>query len=76
MRLLTNKAEPNFAGIVTDCAFLADALATRDGNLEALSRWPQYMAYFESITLLSAIRFGDQAYRLGLDCHHKLQRAL
>ena len=38
-----------------DLMFLADALATRDGNLEALSRWPQYMAYFEPITLLSAI---------------------
>jgi alkanesulfonate monooxygenase len=38
-----------------DLMFLADALATRDGNLNALSRWPQYMAYFEPITLLSAI---------------------
>jgi alkanesulfonate monooxygenase len=38
-----------------DLMFLADALATRDGRLEALSRWPQYMAYFEPITLLSAI---------------------
>jgi FMN-dependent oxidoreductase (nitrilotriacetate monooxygenase family) len=27
----------------------------RDGNLDALSRWPQYMAYFEPITLLSGI---------------------
>ena len=38
-----------------DLMFLADAVATRDGSLEALSRWPQYMAYFEPITLLSAI---------------------
>jgi N-acetyl-S-(2-succino)cysteine monooxygenase len=38
-----------------DLMFLADALATRDGNLDALSRWPQYMAYFEPVTLLSAI---------------------
>lgn len=38
-----------------DLMFLADALAVRDGNLEALSRWPQYMAYFEPITLLSGI---------------------
>jgi alkanesulfonate monooxygenase len=30
-------------------------LATRDGNLESLSRWPQYMAYFEPVTLLSAL---------------------
>ena len=39
-----------------DMMFLADAVATRDGNLEALSRWPQYMAYFEPLTLLSATR--------------------
>jgi FMN-dependent oxidoreductase (nitrilotriacetate monooxygenase family) len=38
-----------------DAMFLADALAVRDGKREALSRWPQYMAYFEPITLLSAI---------------------
>lgn len=38
-----------------DLMFLADAIATRDGNFEALSRWPQYMAYFEPLTLLSAI---------------------
>ncbi len=38
-----------------DLMFLADALATRDGKVEALSRWPQYMAYFEPVTLLSAV---------------------
>lgn len=38
-----------------DLIFLADALATREGNLDALRRWPQYMAYFEPLTLLSAI---------------------
>lgn len=38
-----------------DLIFLADALAVRQGNLEALSRWPQYMAYMEPITLLSAL---------------------
>ncbi|HLB96073.1 MAG TPA: LLM class flavin-dependent oxidoreductase, partial [Acetobacteraceae bacterium] len=38
-----------------DVLFLADALAVREGRAEALSRWPQYMAYFEPITLLSAI---------------------
>ncbi len=38
-----------------DMMFLADAVATRDGKLESLSRWPQYMAYFEPITLLSAV---------------------
>ena len=31
-----------------DLMFVADAVATRDGKLEALSRWPQYMAYFGS----------------------------
>ena len=35
-----------------DLMFVADAVATRDGNLEALSRWPQYMAYFDPLTLL------------------------
>ena len=38
-----------------DVMFLADAIATRDGRREALSRWPQYMAYFEPLTLLSGI---------------------
>ncbi len=38
-----------------DLMFLADALAVRDGRSEALRRWPQYMAYFEPLTLLSAI---------------------
>jgi N-acetyl-S-(2-succino)cysteine monooxygenase len=47
-----------------DLMFLADAVATRDGNLEALSRWPQYMAYFEPLTLLSAIAAVTE--RLGL----------
>jgi FMN-dependent oxidoreductase (nitrilotriacetate monooxygenase family) len=38
-----------------DLIFLADSSATRDGNLNALSRWPQYMAYFEPTTLLSGL---------------------
>ena len=38
-----------------DLMFLADALAVRDGRNDALRRWPQYMAYFEPLTLLSAI---------------------
>ena len=38
-----------------DLFFLRDNPATRDGNLEALKRWPQYMCYFEPTTLLSAI---------------------
>ena len=38
-----------------DMMFLADASSTRDGNLDALSRWPQYMAYFEPTMLLAGI---------------------
>lgn len=38
-----------------DLVFLADAIATRDGNLQALARWPQYMAYFDPVTLLAGI---------------------
>src|ERR1700680_4372550 len=34
-----------------DMIFLADAVATGDGDLSALKRWPQYMAYFEPTTL-------------------------
>ena len=35
--------------------FVADAVAVRDGKLAALSRWPQYMAYFDPLTLLPAL---------------------
>src|SRR5690349_4526292 len=38
-----------------DLIFLADAVATRDGNLQALSRWPQYMAFFDPLTLLAGL---------------------
>lgn len=38
-----------------DFVFLADASATRHGNLAALSTWPQYMAYFEPTTLITAM---------------------
>jgi FMN-dependent oxidoreductase (nitrilotriacetate monooxygenase family) len=47
-----------------DLMFLADAVAVRDGRSEALRRWPQYMAYFEPLTLLSAI--ASLTTRLGL----------
>jgi FMN-dependent oxidoreductase (nitrilotriacetate monooxygenase family) len=47
-----------------DLMFLADAAATRNGQLSALRRWPQYMAYFEPITLLSGI--AARTSRLGL----------
>ena len=38
-----------------DFIFLADALAIRAANMAGLSRWPQYMAYFEPLTLLSGL---------------------
>jgi FMN-dependent oxidoreductase (nitrilotriacetate monooxygenase family) len=38
-----------------DLIFLADALSIRHGDLKAQGRWPQYMAYFEPLTLLSAM---------------------
>src|ERR1700726_2766343 len=38
-----------------DLMFVADAVAARDGKLEALSRWPQYMAYFDPLTPLPAL---------------------
>jgi len=47
-----------------DLMFLADAVATRDGNLEALSRWPQYMAFFDPVTLLAGI--AAMTERIGL----------
>ena len=40
------------------------ALATRDGNLDALKRWPQYMACFEPTTLLAALSVATS--RIGL----------
>lgn len=49
-----------------DMIFLADAVATRDGNLEALKRWPQYMAYFEPTTLLAALAVATK--HIGLVC--------
>jgi alkanesulfonate monooxygenase len=38
-----------------DMMFLADAVATRDGDLNALKHWPQYMAFFDPLTLLAGI---------------------
>jgi FMN-dependent oxidoreductase (nitrilotriacetate monooxygenase family) len=38
-----------------DLIFLADLLAIRRNSPEARARWPQYMAYFEPLTLLSAM---------------------
>ena len=49
-----------------DFVFMADAVATRDGNMDALSRWPQYMAHFEPITLLAATASATR--HIGLVC--------
>jgi alkanesulfonate monooxygenase len=49
-----------------DFVFMADAVATRDGNMEALSRWPQYMAHFEPVTLLAAAAAVTE--QIGLVC--------
>jgi len=38
-----------------DLIFLADSVASRAGNLDALKRWPQYMTFFEPTTLMSAL---------------------
>jgi N-acetyl-S-(2-succino)cysteine monooxygenase len=38
-----------------DLMFLADSVAIRSGKLDALRRWPQYMAYFDPLTLLAGI---------------------
>ena len=38
-----------------DLIFLADTLAIRESDLRAQGRWPQYVAYFEPLTLLSAM---------------------
>jgi alkanesulfonate monooxygenase len=47
-----------------DLMFMADSAATRDGKLSALSRWPQYMAYFEPPIMMAAL--AGQTKRLGL----------
>ena len=38
-----------------DLMFLANSVAIRTGRLDALRRWPQYMAYFDPLTLLAGI---------------------
>ena len=47
-----------------DFVFLADTNAVRHGNLDALSRWPQYMVFFEPTTLLAAM--ASVTSRIGL----------
>jgi N-acetyl-S-(2-succino)cysteine monooxygenase len=38
-----------------DLMFLADSAAVRGGDLNALRRWPQYMAFFDPFTLMAGI---------------------
>ncbi|BCH29900.1 putative monooxygenase YxeK [Mesorhizobium sp. L-8-10] len=38
-----------------DFIFFADTPAVRDGNIDAVSRWPLYAAQFEPLTLLGAL---------------------
>jgi len=38
-----------------DLIFVADAVAIRDGDLGPLSRWPQYMCFFDPVPLMSGI---------------------
>ena len=38
-----------------DFVFFADVPAIRDGNMDAISRWPLYAAQFEPVTLLGAL---------------------
>jgi hypothetical protein len=44
-----------------DLMFLADAVAVRDGKLAALSRWPQYMVFFDPVTLSRRLRRSPSA---------------
>lgn len=47
-----------------DLLFLADAVATRSGDMAALRRWPQYMCFFDPLTLLAALATATS--RIGL----------
>jgi alkanesulfonate monooxygenase len=47
-----------------DMVFLADGVATRQADMEALSRSVQFVAHFEPITLLSALAMTTS--RIGL----------
>ncbi len=49
-----------------DFVFMADTVGTRDGDMRALRRWPQYMAHFEPISLLSATAAVTE--KVGLVC--------
>lgn len=51
-------------GGALDFVFFADVPAIRDGNLDAISRWPLYAAQFEPVTLLGALSVATS--RIGL----------
>ena len=51
-----------------DFMFLADAVAMREANLAGLSRWPQYVAYFEPLTLLSGLAAVTERIGLAATC--------
>jgi alkanesulfonate monooxygenase SsuD/methylene tetrahydromethanopterin reductase-like flavin-dependent oxidoreductase (luciferase family) len=55
-----------------DLMFVADAVAVRDGRLAALSRWPQYMVYFDPADLAAGARGRDDPYRPLRHCHDQL----
>lgn len=47
-----------------DLMFIADAITIRDGDLKALKRWPQYMAFFDPMILFAGI--AARTSRIGL----------
>src|SRR5262245_11608325 len=47
-----------------DMIFLADGVASRESDMEALTRFVQFVAHFEPITLLSALAMATN--RIGL----------
>ena len=51
-----------------DFMFLADAVAIREANFAGLSRWPQYVAYFEPLTLLSGLAAVTERIGLAATC--------
>lgn len=60
---MTNVARMAEAAML-DLIFFADVPAIREGNMNAVRRWPLYAAQFEPITLLSAL--GAVTKRIGL----------
>ena len=59
-----------------DLIFVADAVATREGKLDALRRWPQYMAFFRSAELDGRTGGRHEPHRARRDGYDQLQRAV